>query len=77
MFLAYRHLSSGRDLRECKDQRWFNVQSVIIFRFYCCKMFSLTPVCTLAQVKDHSIRVLLPVCYCVPKNILSTRLCGP
>jgi hypothetical protein len=33
LFLAYQHLSSGMNLRECKDQSWLNVQGVPVFCF--------------------------------------------
>jgi hypothetical protein len=43
MFLAYQHISSGTNLRECEDQSWLKVQAVPVFRFDYCKMSSRTP----------------------------------
>jgi hypothetical protein len=43
LFLACQHLSSGTNLRECKDQSWFKVPAVPVFRFNLCKMFPRNP----------------------------------
>jgi hypothetical protein len=43
LFLACQHLNSGTNLHECENQSRFKVQAVPVFRFHCCKIFSLTP----------------------------------
>jgi hypothetical protein len=54
LFLACQHLNSGTNLRECEDQSWFKVQTVPVFHFDPCKVFSSTPGETsTSQVEDH------------------------